>query len=233
MNTGRIVIDIDETLCEGPYEDCRPKEGAKDTLEALKAEGWTVVLYTARGMGRSAGNAGVAVATMGPITIDQLKEWGFVYDELHFGKPSGDVYVDDKAIPDLETLRYLLGIDIMPNKDGSMVGGQSILEYRVGQMEAQMALLRAENREMFSSIDKKLGDYLSKTNTLEVELRHTQKVQTEHAADMEHLESALEKKSEDISDLKVGIVSQALPGLASGGVIVSLVEVIKYLTGHA
>ena len=32
------------------------------------------------------------------ITKRQLKEWGVKYHELRFGKPGGEIYVDDKTI---------------------------------------------------------------------------------------------------------------------------------------
>lgn len=32
------------------------------------------------------------------VTRSQLERWGVAYDELHLGKPSADVYVDDRAV---------------------------------------------------------------------------------------------------------------------------------------
>jgi CMP-N,N'-diacetyllegionaminic acid synthase len=49
-----------------------------------------ILLYTARG------------ATTGidwrKITEDQMRQWGLKYHQLYFGKPTADVYIDDKAI---------------------------------------------------------------------------------------------------------------------------------------
>jgi len=102
----RIVFDLDGTLCYGgpPYENCIPKCEAADALQALKEQGHTIVIHTARGMGRSAGNPGQATATIGALTVAQLRDWGFVYDELLFGKPAGDWYVDDKSVTTLAGL---------------------------------------------------------------------------------------------------------------------------------
>jgi len=95
----RICVDLDKTLCTGkPYVEAVPFEGAAEFLRNLKEDGHTIILYTARGMGRNNGDAGKAVADIGLITLKQLEEWGFVYDEIYFGKPAADFYIDDKAL---------------------------------------------------------------------------------------------------------------------------------------
>jgi len=96
----RICFDLDNTLCTGhPYEDATPFDKARELLISLREEGHVVIIYTARGMGRTAGNVNEALARIGKLTLDQLDEWGFEYDEICFGKPAADMYIDDKAIP--------------------------------------------------------------------------------------------------------------------------------------
>jgi hypothetical protein len=34
------------------------------------------------------------------LTKQQLKDWGVKYNELIFGKPDADIFVDDKGISD-------------------------------------------------------------------------------------------------------------------------------------
>ena len=95
----RICIDLDQTLCVGyPYEDAVPMSGAKDFLDTLHAQGHTIIIHTARGMGTSHGSVSKAIALVGELTFSQLKEWGFKYDELLFGKPAADCYLDDKGV---------------------------------------------------------------------------------------------------------------------------------------
>ena len=94
----RICFDLDETLCTGKHEKAVPIPGVKDLLFRLKEKGYHIIIYTARGMGSSNGNIGLAIKKVGRLTLNQLEEWGFVYDEIIFGKPSADLYVDDKAI---------------------------------------------------------------------------------------------------------------------------------------
>ncbi len=94
----RICLDLDHTLCTGkPYEESQPLPGAVELLKKLKADGHIIILSTARGMGSSAGNIGSAIAKIGLLTLSQLNDWGFVYDEIWFGKPSFDIAFDDKC----------------------------------------------------------------------------------------------------------------------------------------
>lgn len=94
----RICFDLDNTLCVGwPYDIAKPVPGAAALLKRLKKKGHTVIIQTARGMGTANSVAGLAIKNIGLLTLRQLEEWGFEYDEIYFGKPDADVFVDDKA----------------------------------------------------------------------------------------------------------------------------------------
>ena len=94
----RICFDLDNTLCTGkPYETADAFPGVKEMLLRLKDDGHIIIIYTARGMGTAGSNPGVSIKNIGRLTLNQLEEWGFIYDEIHFGKPNADLYVDDKA----------------------------------------------------------------------------------------------------------------------------------------
>ena len=77
-------------------------------LSELRAAGHQVIIYTARGMGTACGVHGSAVASIGLLTLAQLDEWGLEYDEIYFGKPSADVYVDDKSCMSVAELKSIL-----------------------------------------------------------------------------------------------------------------------------
>lgn len=86
-------FDIDGTLCtntDGDYLAAEPYDEAIRRVNALYDAGHRVSLLTARG------------STTGidwrDATERQLLGWGLRYHELSFGKPSADVYVDDKAV---------------------------------------------------------------------------------------------------------------------------------------
>jgi hypothetical protein len=88
----RYCIDIDNTICECPfpmpYKEATPITKRIESLNRIYDEGYYIILATAR------------TERYREITERQLKEWGVKYDELHFGKPIADLYVDDKAMTD-------------------------------------------------------------------------------------------------------------------------------------
>lgn len=98
----RICIDIDGTICdfrkagEG-YADVRPLPGAVEKLAALRQSGHYLILLTARHMKTTGGNVGLVVARQGKTLFDWLAMHDVPYDELWFGKPQADVYIDDNA----------------------------------------------------------------------------------------------------------------------------------------
>jgi capsule biosynthesis phosphatase len=101
----RICFDLDETLCTKEslgYESCKPLPEASFLLKSLRSQGHKIIIYTARGMESFKGSVGAAMSSIGLLTLNQLKEWDFEYDEIYFGKPSADLYVDDKGQSALE-----------------------------------------------------------------------------------------------------------------------------------
>ncbi|HWE52225.1 MAG TPA: hypothetical protein VG273_20690 [Bryobacteraceae bacterium] len=97
-------FDIDGTLCtntEGQYESAEPFPEVIEEVNRLAAAGNVIILHTARG------------STTGidwRITTErQLKVWGVRYDCLFLGKPTADIYVDDKAVNFLDWRRALTG----------------------------------------------------------------------------------------------------------------------------
>lgn len=99
----RICIDLDGVISQlkqpgETYADVSPVPGAIDKIRALRAAGHTVIIHTARHMKTCQGNVGLAVARIGTITLEWLARHGVEYDEIYFGKPWADVYIDDNAL---------------------------------------------------------------------------------------------------------------------------------------
>ncbi|MCX5746883.1 MAG: capsular biosynthesis protein [Proteobacteria bacterium] len=99
----RICIDLDGVVCQlkqpgQTYADVAPIDGAIERLRALRGAGHHVILYTARHMKTCDGNVGLAIARIGKITLDWLARHEVEYDEILFGKPWADVYIDDNAL---------------------------------------------------------------------------------------------------------------------------------------
>ena len=55
-----------------------------------------ILIFTARGMTTYKENLSIIEKKIRPMTENQLKTWGVKYHKLILGKPSYDVYVDDK-----------------------------------------------------------------------------------------------------------------------------------------
>ena len=98
----RYVFDIDGTICTivkkiefenatpgKGYDLAQPKMDIINKINKLYDEGHTIVFQTARGF-----ETGI---DWREVTEKQLSRWGVKYHELHFGKSSGSIYVDDKG----------------------------------------------------------------------------------------------------------------------------------------
>ena len=55
------------------------------------------------------GNCGRAMADIGKITFDALSKFNIKFDEIYFGKPQADVYIDDLAENCFDDLEKELG----------------------------------------------------------------------------------------------------------------------------
>jgi hypothetical protein len=103
MKIYRCVIELDCTLCSntnGFYEEALPFVDRIQVVNKLYGKSHQIIIYTARGMGRFNNDAIKAKLEFEELTINQLKLWGVKYNSLYLGKPSGDFYIDDKAVTD-------------------------------------------------------------------------------------------------------------------------------------
>ena len=97
------VFDLDNTICytvDSKYEESKPMLDRISKVNSLYENGHTIIFHTARGMGRHENNAGLAYLDFYDLTKSQLDKWGVKYHQLFLGKPSGDIYIDDKGIKD-------------------------------------------------------------------------------------------------------------------------------------
>jgi len=96
----KFVIDIDGTICtsSGSYEESEPLVKRIEWLNSKYDDGHYIVYNTARGMGTSNNDATFAYEKYYDLTKSQLNSWGVKYHELFLGKPSGDIYIDDRAV---------------------------------------------------------------------------------------------------------------------------------------
>lgn len=91
----KYCFDLDETICATPssrkYAEAVPYQKMIDKINRLYDEGHEITIFTARGS-----SSGINYTE---LTLSQLNSWGLKFHKLiDKGKPSYDLFVDDKAI---------------------------------------------------------------------------------------------------------------------------------------
>jgi len=99
----RIVFDLDGVICElkkpsESYADVIPKNDVIEKMRNLKKDGHYLIIHTSRHMRTCDGIVTKVIEKIGKITEDWLEKWKVPYDELVFGKPHADMYIDDLGI---------------------------------------------------------------------------------------------------------------------------------------
>lgn len=93
-----IFVDIDDTICyyenneniQKNYNNAKPYHERIKKINNLYNDGSIIIYWTARGT--------LTGINWFEITYNQLKSWGCLFHELRMGKPSYDLFIDDKNI---------------------------------------------------------------------------------------------------------------------------------------
>lgn len=114
ISSKRYCFDLDNTLVTFPkipgnYCSVEPIVKNIELVRYLKRFGHTIIIYTARRMKTHKGNVGKIMQDVGKITLDTLEKFNIPYDEIYFGKPEADVYIDDLALNCFDDLEKGLG----------------------------------------------------------------------------------------------------------------------------
>lgn len=110
-SAGLLVLDLDGTLCEQTaggeaYWSARPRKDVIARVNSYYGKGWYITIHTARGM---------RTCNSDVVEVERLyrygtKLWldmnGVMYDKLIFGKPPGDIYVDDRGLTPEEFTKH-------------------------------------------------------------------------------------------------------------------------------
>lgn len=99
----RICFDLDNTLVTypeipGDYSTVKPIKKMIDLLLFFKRSGHEIIIYTARRMETHKSNIGKVIKDIALVTFSTLEKFGIPYDEIIFGKPIADIYIDDRAV---------------------------------------------------------------------------------------------------------------------------------------
>ncbi len=96
-----FCFDLDNVICKtykNFYSRSIPIKKNIKVINSLYDQGYIIKIFTARYMGRSNENIKIAKKKGTEMTLKQLKNWDVKYNKLIFGKPSFDIYIDDKNI---------------------------------------------------------------------------------------------------------------------------------------
>jgi len=94
-----IFVDVDNTLCRIPgdqeenklnYELREPWQENIEKSNRLFDSGHTIIMWTARGT--------TTRKCWFDLTMKQLRSWGVRFHELRMGKPSYDLFIDDRNL---------------------------------------------------------------------------------------------------------------------------------------
>ncbi|MBW6398724.1 capsular biosynthesis protein [Roseomonas sp. HJA6] len=108
----RLIMDLDGTIARSDptlaYPELEPIHDVVEQMRRYKADGFTIVIHTARNMRTFEGQVGrINVVTL-PIILDWLRKHEIPFDEVHVGKPwcgTDGFYVDDRALRPDEFVR--------------------------------------------------------------------------------------------------------------------------------
>jgi capsule biosynthesis phosphatase len=107
----RLVFDLDGTLTHDDpsvgYAQRRPNAAVVEKLRGYQAQGFEIVICSARNMRTYEGQIGKINANTLPVILDWLARHEIPFDEIHVGKPwcgAEGFYVDDKAVRPSEFL---------------------------------------------------------------------------------------------------------------------------------
>ena len=101
MNKKVICFDLDNVICKTKknfYNKSKPKKNVIRFINQLYRDGFFIKIFTSRFMGRCKENVYRSKKKGFKFTERQLKKWNLKYNKLVFGKPSYDIFIDDKNL---------------------------------------------------------------------------------------------------------------------------------------
>mmetsp|Transcript_15184 Transcript_15184/g.25228 ORF Transcript_15184/g.25228 Transcript_15184/m.25228 type:complete len:438 (+) Transcript_15184:80-1393(+) len=155
-----FCFDLDHTLVTGPkipgcYDTCQPIKGNIDLCNWLHDLGHKIIICTARRMRTHKAVVGALMKDIGSLTLGQIKNFGIRYNEIYFGKPNADFYIDDKAISCLDDVAKELGYFPPSSSSSSSSSSSPEIKRKVSvsnmfmantKMKAEAVMLRSPNK---------------------------------------------------------------------------------------
>ena len=139
----RYVFDIDDTISRHKNRDYANAEPIPQVIRQMQLLRKTqpeveIILHTSRGMNSCKGDVQLAEQKNRPTLEKWLKEHDVPYDQIIFGKPLADAYIDDKAVSAADFA--MDGVDVKRGFSGAkvhIVGKLAIKECDNAQEQAE------------------------------------------------------------------------------------------------
>tara|TARA_B100000767_G_C19641651_1_gene482837 strand:+ start:280 stop:645 length:366 start_codon:yes stop_codon:yes gene_type:complete len=96
-----LCFDIDQVICvtkKNYYKISIPKKNTIKYINTLYDNGYIIKIFTARYMGTYKENILLIKKKYYKKTFNQLKKWKLKFHMLYMGKPSFDLFIDDKSL---------------------------------------------------------------------------------------------------------------------------------------
>ena len=107
-----LCFDLDNVICktiDNNYKKSKPIKKVISFINSLYLKDFTIKIFTARYMGRNNEKIFAAKKQGYTFTKNQLAKWGLKYHILIFGKPTYDIFVDDKCLG--FTKRWIISLE--------------------------------------------------------------------------------------------------------------------------
>ena len=108
INKKTFCFELDNTLFTDPeieddYTTVKPILQNINILKSIKNYGHTIIIHTSRNLNKN------KKINLGKITFETLEKYEIPYDEIYFGKPNADFYIDYRNINSYNNLEKELG----------------------------------------------------------------------------------------------------------------------------
>ena len=148
----RIVFDLDGVICElkkpsESYGEVKPKLDVIKLVNQLHSNGDYIIIHTGRHMRTCNGKVDEVIKKVGKITEDWLKKWNVKYDELIFGKPYADMYIDDLGLTFESSEKITEKIDFIKPNFIIPMGGEG-KRFRDSKFKKPKFMIKTKNKTL-------------------------------------------------------------------------------------
>ena len=221
----RFCFDIDGVIFKinKGYIKHEPIWSTVKYIKHLKSLNHEVVLYTARKMKTFNGNIGKINKEIVENTLFNLNRYNIPYDEIYFGKPNADVYIDDKALNFYDFKEYIMQPQPSHNSDSNS-NNIGIITYRLNEMEKKIE----KNLETLLS---RVDTLIEKINSSELKVNELNVKVTSLEREVQTLKDTDTKTKEDLNQIKITMAEKIGWGALGGGSVTLLIKIFETLSG--